>query len=101
MALETLNLNIKHRVNFAECFLLTPYPGTDIYKYCVDNNYFWGDVDTLQKSYWIDSCIHFDDEREKKRLVYFHKFFSFTVQHPASPLIIKLLIKLPPNQAPI
>ena len=99
MALETLNLNIKHRVNFAECFLLTPYPGTDIYKYCVDNNYFGGDVDTLQKSYWIDSCIHFDDEREKKRLVNFHKFFSFTVQHPWSLPIIKLVIELPRNKA--
>lgn len=97
MAMETFDMNVRHQVHFAECFLLTPYPGTDIYEYCVKNGYFDGDIDTLQKSYWLGSCLRFDSEKEKRNLVNFHKFFSFAVQHPKSMPIIKLLIKLPPN----
>jgi radical SAM superfamily enzyme YgiQ (UPF0313 family) len=98
MAMETFNLNVRHGVDFAECFLLTPYPGTDVYKYCVDNGYFDGEVDTLQKSYWLGSSLRFESEREKRRLVNFQKFFSFGVQHPKTLAIIKLLIELPPNR---
>lgn len=97
MVMETFNLNAKHKVDFAECFLLTPYPGTDIHKYCVENNYFDGQVDTLE-SYWLGSCLHFDSERERKRFVNFHKFFSFAVQNPRTLPIIKLLMELPPNK---
>lgn len=97
MAMETFNLNVKHRVDFAKCFLMTPYPGTDIYKYCIKNNYFDAEIDTLQKSYWLGSCLRFDSKREKRRLVNFQKFFSFGVQHPKTLPIIKLLIELPPN----
>jgi len=97
MAMETFNFNVQHMVDFAECFLLTPYPGTDIYEYCVENNYFDGNVETLQKSYWLGSYIRFDSKREKRRLINFQKFFSFGVQHPKTLPIIKLLIELPPN----
>lgn len=95
--LETLKLNIKYSVNFAECFILTPYPGTDLFDYCKKNNYFNGEVDTLQKSYWINSPLLFTSEIQKRYFVNFHKFFSFVVQYPFSLPVIKLLIKLPPN----
>ncbi|MBW1855544.1 MAG: B12-binding domain-containing radical SAM protein [Deltaproteobacteria bacterium] len=97
MAMETFDFNAQYMVDFAECFLLNPYPGTDIYQYCVENNYFGGEIDTLQKSYWLGSHIRFDSKREKRRLINFQKFFSFGVQHPKTLPIIKLLIELPPN----
>lgn len=97
MAMETFNFNVKHRVDFAECFLLTPYPGTPIYKYCVENNYFEGNINTLAKSYWLTSSIRFCSRREKRRLINFQKFFSFGVKHPLSLPIIKLFIEMPPN----
>ncbi len=97
MAKETFDFNVRHMVNFAECFLLTPYPGTDIYEYCIENNYFDGEIESLQKSYWLGSNIRFESKREKRRLINFQKFFSFGVQHPKTLPIIKLIIELPPN----
>ncbi len=98
MAMDTFNINVKNRVDFAECFILTPYPGTEIYKYCVENNYLEKDIDKLPISYWLGSSIRFSSQQEKRRFVNFHKFFSFAVQHPGSLPLIKLLIKLPPNK---
>jgi radical SAM superfamily enzyme YgiQ (UPF0313 family) len=97
IAMETFNFNVKKRVDFAECFVLTPYPGTEVYDYCLKNNYFDGAVNTLEKSYWLGSCLRFNSKREKIRLVNFHKFFSFGVKHPRTLPIIKILIELPPN----
>ena len=96
-ALQTFNFNVKHKVDFAECFILTPFPGTMIYEYCVKNNLFDGRVEALPDSYWLDSVIRFDSIREKNQLINFQKFFSFGVQHPKALPIIKMLIKLPPN----
>lgn len=98
MAMETYRLSQRHRVDFGECFLLMPYPGTTVHDYCVKNNYFDGKVDELPPSFLLDSCLRFDSKREKRRLINFQKFFSFAVQHPRALPIIKLLILLPPNR---
>lgn len=98
MAMETYSLNVRNRVNFAECLILTPYPGTAIYDYCVKNKYFDGDKEKLPSSFLVDSCLRFDSEKEKRRLVNFHKFFSFSVQHPHFLPVVNLLIELPPNR---
>lgn len=98
MAMETFRLNVKYKPDFSECFLLTPYPGTSVYKYCVERNYFDGKIDTLSKSYWLTSSLKFKTDKEKNRFVNFHKFFSFGVRHPKFLPIIKFLIKLPPNK---
>lgn len=98
VAMETFKFNEKHKVEFAECFLLAPYPGTAVHDYCVKNNYFDGQIDILQTSYWLNSSLRFDSEREKRRLVNFHKFFSFGVQHPGAMFLIRLLVELPPNK---
>ncbi len=97
MALETFKINAVHRVDLAECFLLTPFPGTEVYDYCVEHDFFDGEVDRIQKSCWLGSSLRFQSSREKKRLVNFQKFFGFAVQHPDFMPLIELLIELPPN----
>lgn len=98
MALETFKLNAKHKVDFAECFILVPYPGTEIHKYCYENGFFKGNLDSLPKTYSLNSCLNFKSKRDKNRLVNFQKFFSFAVKHPRSLPVIKILIMLPPNK---
>jgi hypothetical protein len=52
----------------------------------------------LPKSLFIlGSYTRFDSKREKRRLINFHKFFGFGVQHPKTLPIIKLFIELPSN----
>ncbi len=99
MALETFKFNIKHKIDFAECFVLTPFFGTAVYEYCVKNNYLekGTDIDKMSQSYWLGSCIKFKSLEEKNKFINFHKFFGFGVKHPWALSIIKQLIKLPPN----
>ncbi|MBU1204001.1 MAG: B12-binding domain-containing radical SAM protein [Nanoarchaeota archaeon] len=98
MVMDTYEINKKNKVDFAECFILTPYPGTEIYDYCVKKGYFRKSIESIQRSYWLDSQLHFENEKEKRRLVNFHKFFSFAVRYPVMLPLVKVLIKLPPNK---
>ncbi|MDP2749607.1 MAG: radical SAM protein [Nanoarchaeota archaeon] len=100
MVLETFKFSAKHQVDFAECFLLTPFYGTDIYKYCVENKYIEDgiNIDNMSQSIQLGSCIKFNSAREKKYMINFQKFFSFGVKHPQMLPFIKILIKLPPNK---
>ena len=99
MAMETFRFNVENRVDFAECFLLTPFFGTEIHNYCKKNDFIekGKDIDNMSQSYWLGSCIKFNSEKEKNTFVNFHKFFGFGVKHPWLLPIIMLIIKLPPN----
>ncbi|MCX6803120.1 MAG: radical SAM protein [Candidatus Diapherotrites archaeon] len=99
MAMETYNFNVNHSVDFAECFLLTPFFGTEIYNYCIKNDLLEKgiDVDNMSQSYWLGSCIQFNSQKDKNKFINFHKFFGFATKHPKLFPIIMLLIKLPPN----
>jgi radical SAM superfamily enzyme YgiQ (UPF0313 family) len=101
MAMETFMFNVEHKVDFAECFLLTPFCGTDVYDYCIKNKYLeeGTNKDNMSQSYWLGSCIRFKSAKEKKKFVNFHKFFGFGVKHPSFLPFIKIIIKLPPNTA--
>lgn len=98
MAMETFKLNAQNKVDFAECFILIPYPGTEIHTYCLEKGYLEQEIDTLPKSYSLSSCLNFESKKEKRRLVNFQKFFSFAVKHPKALPIINLLIVLPSNK---
>jgi radical SAM superfamily enzyme YgiQ (UPF0313 family) len=98
MAMETFNFNVRHKVDFAECNLLSPFPGTAVYNYCVENNYFDGEIDNLPRSFCLDSRIRFSSRNEKKQFINFHKFFSFAAKHPGSLPLVKILMKFPPNR---
>ncbi len=100
MAMETFRFNVKHKVDFADCFILTPFYGTEIYKYCVENKYIEDGVgvDNMSQSNLLGTCIRFNSAKEKNHIINFHKFFSFGVKHPQMLPVIKILIKLPPNK---
>lgn len=99
MAMETFNFNVQHGVDFAECFLLTPFYGTEIYENCVKNDFLEKGInmDNMPQSYWLGSCIKFSSLKEKDKFINFHKFFSFGVQHPYLLPLIKIIMKISPN----
>jgi len=99
MALETYNFNVRHKIDFAECFLLTPYPGTEVYHYCKKNNLLKEDItiEKLPRSYWLTSSIKLASEKDRRKFENFHKLFPFSVRHPGFFPLAKGLIKLPPN----
>ncbi|MFO0616813.1 MAG: radical SAM protein [Polyangiaceae bacterium] len=95
--LATLRLNIDLDVDYAAATLCTPYPGTGIATYAIDNGYFDGDFDRIDQSYYTESILSFSSAREKRRIENLHKLFAVTAAIPQLLPIVKRLLDLPPN----
>jgi anaerobic magnesium-protoporphyrin IX monomethyl ester cyclase len=95
--LATLQLNIDLDVDYAAATLCTPYPGTGIAKFAVENGYFDGDFDLIDDSYYTESVLKFSPASEKRQIENLHKLFAVTAAIPALLPIVKQLIRLPPN----
>lgn len=93
----TLQLNIDLDVDYAAATLCTPYPGTGIAKYAVENGFFDGDFDRIDDSYYTESVIKFPSERTKRRTENLHKFFAVAAAVPELLPLVKRLIDRPPN----
>ncbi|HEY5921141.1 MAG TPA: radical SAM protein [Kofleriaceae bacterium] len=95
--LATLQMNIDLDVDYAAATLCTPYPGTGIAKFAVDNGYFSGDFDLIDDSYYTESVLEFSSASEKRQIENLHKLFAVTAAIPALKPLVRQLIKLPPN----
>lgn len=95
--LDTLKLNIELNVDYAACTLCTPYPGTGIAKYAIENDYFDGDYNMIDYSYYTQSVIRFSSEKEKRQIENLQKLFAVTVALPIMYPLTRLLIRLPDN----
>jgi len=93
----TLELNVDLDVDYAAATLCTPYPGTGIAKYAVENGYFDGDFDLIDDSYYTESVLEFSSPGEKRRIENLHKLFAVTAAIPALRPLVRRLIALPPN----
>lgn len=94
--LETLDLNIECRPNYAWSSILYPYPSTPIYDYAVKNGYFekknWDKVAVTNK---VVSELTFLDPNEKKQAERLHKIFGIIVEFPFLRPFVNILISLP------
>jgi anaerobic magnesium-protoporphyrin IX monomethyl ester cyclase len=95
--LATLELNIDLDVDYAASTLCTPYPGTGIAKYAVENGYFSGDFDLIDDSYYTESVLSFSSASEKRQIENLHKVFAVVAAIPRLLPLAKRLIELPPN----
>src|SRR5262249_4815564 len=89
----TLQLNIDLAVDYAAATLCTPYPGTGIARYAVENGYFDGDFDLIDDSYYTESVIRFSSESVKRQTENLHKMFAVTAAIPALLPLVKRLVK--------
>jgi anaerobic magnesium-protoporphyrin IX monomethyl ester cyclase len=96
--LETLELNIRCRVDNPVSTLFQPYPKTRLGQYALEKGYYNGDLDFIEKSYFGKSRVAFHSEREKRQVENLHRFFGFAVTHPSALPLVKGLIRLPPNR---
>lgn len=95
--LATLELNIELDVDYAAATLCTPYPGTGIARYAVDNGHFSGDFDSIDESYYTESVLRFSSELEKREIENLHKLFALVAAMPALLPLARRLLSLPPN----
>jgi radical SAM superfamily enzyme YgiQ (UPF0313 family) len=95
-ALQTLQLNIDIRPDFAWCSLMQPYPGTELAHYAITHGFLRRDFsfDDLDHSYFFSTPIEIED---KTAITNLEKFFSMCVRFPFLLPAVKRLAKLPPN----
>ncbi len=96
--METLDLNIKCRVDNPISTIFQPYPKTKLGEYAVKVGYFNGDFDSLGKSYFGLSPLKFSSSLEKRKIENLQRFFGLAVNFPFFLPLIKILLKLPPNK---
>ncbi|MFX1385155.1 MAG: B12-binding domain-containing radical SAM protein [Promethearchaeota archaeon] len=104
LAFETVELNRKIKPDISTCFILIPFPKTDIYNYCLERNLLKENVtiDNLPVAmlYWYHakkyahSVVKLERENE---LINFHKLFDLLVKYESLEPAIRVLMKLPPN----
>jgi anaerobic magnesium-protoporphyrin IX monomethyl ester cyclase len=95
--LATLALNAELDVDYAAATLCTPYPGTGIAKYAIENGWFDGDFDTIDDGYYTESPLKFRNPEEKVQGENLHELFALTAAVPQLLPLVRRLIKLPPN----
>jgi len=101
---ETVRLNRKVHAEWSGCFILQPFPGTEIYDYARERGY-------LSRAFSIDDLQHphsnfFSHRRSGssirqpniKRLTRFQKFFYYLVKYPWSTPLVYVLSYLPGNR---
>lgn len=89
MALETLDLNIKIKPDFASCYIYYPYPNTELQRYAVENNFLTEDsINDLGFS-WYDR--YDKNNAELQRLINLQRIFSVIVRYPRlKPALLRL-----------
>lgn len=95
-ALETLELNIKIKPDFAPCSLLEPYPEYDITKYAIEKGYLkesFG-IDDVSESIYLPSAINIKDG---DKIINLQAFFFLAVKYPMLLPLIKYLVRFKPN----
>ena len=79
-------------------YLLSPFPGTDIHRFCVEHGFTDPDVrirDFPDDVFENKSVIVMPDI---ERIINLQKFFYVLVRHPEFEFLIRLLVRLSPNR---
>ena len=90
--LETLNLNIRCRPDYAWVSLLSPYPGTEIYDTSIKMGLLSPTTTQFAETYHVHSPLKLPDKRKIENL---QKLFSLIVAFPWLYRMSLILIRLP------
>lgn len=90
--LETIAINQDCKVDYADCSIFQPYPGTDITKYCLDNGYLSAGKDNWGSQY-SGSVLNFP-EPLKRRMETYQILFPLLVEFPGLMRHIALATKV-------
>ncbi len=99
LSLETLAINTYLKPDFANASLFTPYPGLKLTGYAAENNYFCGDLDSIDSVYYHTSnLLTFKNQRDIARILNLRCFFSILSRRPGFLHIFNALVFLRYNR---
>lgn len=98
MALDTIKLNKKMKVDFPWAYALQPYPGTEIYNYCIknkflDKNFSFDNIDLLG----ILESPTASSLKDGNKIKVLHRLFYYGVKIPGFIYLLKFLVFIPNN----
>lgn len=95
-AFSTVELNIRIKADYPWCSVFSPFPGTALTQYAIDERYLEKDFDPdkLTQSFFTETKLKLNNSHALQNL---QKFFQTAVLWPKTFPIIKKLIHLPPN----
>lgn len=96
--LQTLQLNIASRPDFAWSSIFYPYPRTALGDRARAEGYYAGGYDQVPETNKINSLLRWPDEKTKWQVENLHKFFGLVTELPFLLPLVKRLIKLKPNR---
>lgn len=98
MAFETLALNKKMKTDAPWIFTLQPYPGTEIYRYAVDNGFLGKDFsfDEIDPLGMIESPMR-KNLKDGRQIKILQNLFYYGVKVPGFDYLLKFLVRLPNN----
>ncbi len=89
---ETIKINQRTGINYADASIFQPYPGTRIAEYCKKNGYLSNDVERYESMFTV-SILNFEPDFKYKVYV-LHKLFAIIVDYPRLKSILGLVYKL-------
>lgn len=94
--LETLELNIQCKPDYAWVSIFQPYPGTKLGELCKKKGIYTGDFNDLESNFFDSSKLNFP-EKYKNQLANLQKLFAVAVEHPDlyQSGLLRALIELP------
>lgn len=90
--LNTLEVNIKARPEYAWCSIFQPYPGTELGDLCIKEGWYKGDYSEISDSFFENSVLEFDAEH-KEQLYCLQKIFALCVDVGYLPKPEQLTLK--------
>jgi radical SAM superfamily enzyme YgiQ (UPF0313 family) len=92
-AMETLDLNIDTKPDYAWCSIFQPYPMTDLWRYCMEKGYLTDEV--FEETFYTKSILNIP---HRDVIANFHHLFPLTVANPWIKRLLPSLLKLPLTQ---
>ena len=94
--LETLELNIQCKPDYAWVSIFQPYPGTKLGEFCKKEGFYTGDFHDLENNFFDSSKLNFS-KNYKNQLANLQKLFATAVEHPDlyNSGLLRSLIDLP------
>lgn len=89
--LDTVRLNRRVGIDFADATIFQPYPGTKAFEYCREHGYLEDDAPRFE-SFYVNSILKLDPAF-KQRIFILHRLFTILVDHPK----VEALLGLIPN----
>ena len=96
-AFKTIEVNRKIKPEISNCYVLVPFPKTDISEYCIENGCLKRDhdIDSLPSTNSNKSIII---NKDINKLINIQKMFYYLVKFPKYEFFFRNLMCLPPNK---